>query len=82
MHRSLITSAAIALPPLAGVAALGVSLVQGPFSWLNAGCWAGYVATVALTVALVLWEVVVWPVRELRAVDKVREGGLTKAFNA
>lgn len=34
----------------AGVAALGVSVIDGPFSWLNQACWAAYVATVALTV--------------------------------
>ena len=37
-------------PRAAGVAALGVSTVQDPFSWLNQGCWAAYVGTVALTV--------------------------------
>lgn len=51
--------------------ALGVSVVRGPFSWLNQACWAGFVASVALTVLLVEWEVVVWPVHDLRAVDKV-----------
>ncbi|EFN51571.1 hypothetical protein CHLNCDRAFT_140060 [Chlorella variabilis] len=69
-RRVRLFQAAYSLLAVAGVAALGVSLVRGPFSWLNIGCWAGYVATVALTVALVLWEVAVWPVRELRAVDK------------
>ena len=53
------------------MAALGVSVVRGPFSWLNQACWAGFVASVALTVLLVEWEVVVWPVHDLRAVDKV-----------
>lgn len=98
----------------AGLVAMGVSIVQGPFSWLNQACWAAYVATVVLTVslartckacrwfaaalclfcngashqlplacltprpaccgsqvALVEWEVVVWPVADLRSVDKV-----------
>jgi hypothetical protein len=53
------------------LAALGVSVVRGPFSWLNQACWAGFVASVALTVLLVEWEVVVWPVHDLRAVDMV-----------
>lgn len=38
---------------LAGVAALGVSVVQGPFTWLNQACWAAYVGTVVLTVSWV-----------------------------
>lgn len=57
--------------PPAGVAALAVSVVQGPFSWLNAACWLVYVASVVLSAAVLVWGVAVWPVRELRAVDKV-----------
>lgn len=48
---ALLTCGSTLLPPLvAGVVALGVSVVQGPFTWLNQACWAAYVGTVVATV--------------------------------
>ncbi|PSC74385.1 P-loop containing nucleoside triphosphate hydrolase isoform B [Micractinium conductrix] len=55
---------------LLGVGAAGASVAWGPFTWANQACWLAFVATSLLTVLLVEWEVVVWPVRDLRAVDK------------
>ena len=46
--------------------------MAGPFSWANQGCWIGYFATTALTVVLVSWNIVIWPVRELSTLNKVR----------
>jgi len=45
-----------------GCACLGVSVVEGPFTWINQGVWLGYVATVAATALLLSWEVVIVPV--------------------
>jgi hypothetical protein len=45
-----------------GCACVGVSVVEGPFSWINQGVWLGYVATVAATCLLLSWEVVIVPV--------------------
>ena len=56
--------------PPAGFASLGVGLLDGPFSWLNQGCWLGYAATVAASVALVSWELVLEPTAELRRADR------------
>ncbi|GAB4816345.1 hypothetical protein N2152v2_003391 [Parachlorella kessleri] len=56
--------------PVAGVGALGGSIVTGPFSWVNQGCWLGYFASVVATVALLSWELVIWPVHDLRRVNK------------
>ena len=67
-------AAAACLLAGAGAGAVGASVAWGPFSWANQGCWLGYVATVAATVGLVVWEAVVSPVRALRAVSKVRRG--------
>lgn len=50
---------------------MGVSVSRGPFSWLNVGCWIAYVVSKLLLLAVVVWEVVVCPVRDLRAIDKV-----------
>lgn len=46
-------------------------MAQGPFTWANQGCWLGYFASVAATVVLVSWEVVIWPVRDLSQLNKV-----------
>ncbi|KAL4421765.1 hypothetical protein ABPG77_009748 [Micractinium sp. CCAP 211/92] len=53
-----------------GVAAVGTSVAWGPFTWANQACWLVLVGSSLLSVLLVEWEVVVWPVRDLRAVDK------------
>lgn len=45
-----------------GCACLGVSVVEGPFTWVNQAVWLGYVATVAATALLLSWEVVIVPV--------------------
>jgi hypothetical protein len=45
-----------------GCVCLGVSVVEGPFTWLNQAMWLGYVATVAATALLLSWEVVIVPV--------------------
>lgn len=58
--------------PCSGAGALGGSIVKGPFSWVNQGCWLGYFASVVGTVALVSWEVVIWPVHDVSVLQKVR----------
>ena len=45
-----------------GCACLGVSVIEGPFTWMNQAVWLGYVATVAATALLLSWEVVIVPV--------------------
>lgn len=54
-----------------GVATLGAGLARGPFSWLNQGCWLAYAATVAITVVVITWELVLVPAAELRKADRV-----------
>lgn len=51
---------------------MGGSIVKGPFTWVNQGCWLGYFLSVVATVLLVSWDVVVWPVRDLSRLNKVR----------
>ncbi|KAL4431463.1 hypothetical protein ABPG75_006719 [Micractinium tetrahymenae] len=62
--------AAYSLLTVIGVAAVGASVAWGPFTWANQACWLVLAGSSLLTVLLVEWEVVVWPVRDLRAVDK------------
>lgn len=54
-----------------GAAALGASQAAGPFSWINQGCWLGYVASLVGTTALVSWELVVWPEWDLRRASRL-----------
>lgn len=63
------------LPPApAGAGAIGGSIGQTPFGWVYEGCWIGYLATVVAGVVLVVWEVVMWPARDLSRMNKVGAG--------
>ena len=73
--RTLSTAHCHPPPAAAGVAALGVSVVWGPFSWANQGCWLGYFASVAATVALVSWEIIIWPAADLRRASRASGAG-------
>ena len=62
--RSLV--ALLTMFSVLGCACVGASVVQGPFTWVNQSLWLGYVATVAATVLLLSWEMVVLPVHTSR----------------
>lgn len=64
-----------------GCACIGASVVTGPFNWVNQGCWLGYVATIAATVVLLTWKVVVFPVYTSHTAAKVRNQGIIKTPN-
>ena len=45
-----------------GCACIGCSVITGPFNWVNQGLFVGYVVTIAATVVLLSWKVVVLPI--------------------
>lgn len=62
-----------------GSVALALTIIQGPFSWINQAAWLAYFVTVFLIAILVSWELVIWPAHELRSVVRLMDEAMTEA---